>query len=115
LITHLSPKDFHAWASQMQTDCQAMPVLIDVREPWELNLAKVQPEGVELMCIPMQSIPQAAAHLDADRPTAILCHHGVRSMHVARYLESMGFTKLYNVSGGIDAWATQVDAKIGVY
>lgn len=53
--------------------------------------------------------------LDSDQPTIVLCHHGVRSRHMGSFLSQLGFTDLYNVEGGIDAYTAEVDASIPRY
>lgn len=91
------------------------PVLLDVREPWEVAHASTRPEGVDVVAIPMGEIVRRLAELDATRATVCLCHHGMRSRQVAQYLASRGFERVYNLSGGIDAWSTQVDPAVPRY
>lgn len=86
-------------------------MLLDVREPWEFQLCHI--EGAQL--IPMGSMANHAAELQADRETVVICHHGVRSFHVARFLEHNGFTKVINLSGGVDAWAKEADSTMPTY
>ena len=88
-----------------------MPLILDVREPWEnaiCNLADAQ-------LLPMQEIPARWNELPQDRDIVVLCHHGMRSLQVANYLRSMGLSRLYNLSGGIAAWAEQVDPTMARY
>jgi rhodanese-related sulfurtransferase len=85
--------------------------LVDVRESWEQALCALR--GACLM--PMQSLPQRVQELDPNRPTVVLCHHGVRSFQVALWLQRQGFTDVANLSGGIDAWARQIDPSMAVY
>ncbi len=96
-----------------------LPLVIDVREPWELQTASVKPDGFTLMHIPMREVPQRIAELRATygsaHPIACLCHHGMRSMQVANYLAQSGFTEVVNLQGGIDAWSQQVDAGVPLY
>jgi rhodanese-related sulfurtransferase len=110
-ITQIRPADFAQWAASQAKQ----PLLLDVREAWELQLARVNPENVEVVHIPMGKIPVSLDRLDLHDPLAILCHHGVRSMHVARFLVEQGYTCVINITGGIDAWAAQVDNRVGVY
>lgn len=91
------------------------PLLLDVREPEECRLVSVRAEGAQLLQWPMHTIPARLAELDRRRPTAVLCHHGGRSMQVALFLEQRGFTQLANVAGGIDAWAQQLDPTLPRY
>jgi rhodanese-related sulfurtransferase len=111
MITQVRPSEFGAW---LQTH-HAQPLVLDVREPWELQTASVKPEGFELLHMPMQSIPQRLALLPQDRPIACLCHHGIRSMQVAYFLHQQGFEQLANIAGGIEAWAQERDASVPQY
>ena len=87
------------------------PLLLDVREPWEYDIARI--EGSQL--IPMRSIPGKLAELDPARETVLICHHGIRSRQVGRYLQSQGFTNLINLSGGVEEWAREVDKLMATY
>lgn len=90
---------------------QPAPLLLDVREPWEYEICHI--EGAQL--IPMQQIPQAFKTLDPQQEIVVICHHGRRSLQVAGYLERMGFTRLINLTGGVDAWAHDVDRSMPTY
>ncbi|GAB4400078.1 MAG: rhodanese-like domain-containing protein [Rhodoferax sp.] len=94
---------------------QGQPVLLDVREPFELQRASVDADGFERLCIPMAAIPSRLSELDPDRPVACLCHHGGRSMQVALFLKSRGFASVANIAGGIDAWSLEVDPSVPRY
>lgn len=91
------------------------PLVLDVREPDELQTASIKANGFELVTIPMGTVPQHLAQLDANRPVACLCHHGARSMRVAGYLESQGFAHVANISGGINAWSLELDPSVARY
>jgi rhodanese-related sulfurtransferase len=65
--------------------------------------------------LPMHRIPACLPELDPERETVVICHHGIRSRQVALYLERQGFSRVINLSGGVDAWARQVDPAITVY
>ena len=86
--------------------------LLDVREPWEFETARV--EGSMLM--PMGDVP-ARAHreLDPDERLLVICHHGQRSLNVAVWLRNQGFEQAQSVAGGIDAWAQLVDPSVSRY
>jgi adenylyltransferase/sulfurtransferase len=86
-------------------------VLLDVREPFERQLAVIQPS----VHIPMHEIPSRADDLPRDRELIVYCHAGTRSMMVAGYLESRGFTSVANLAGGIDAWSVEVDPSVPRY
>jgi rhodanese-related sulfurtransferase len=76
------------------------PRLIDVREPEEFELARV--EGAELL--PLSRFAEWAGGLDPAEEIVFMCHHGVRSAQVCAYLARSGFTRLSNLAGGIDRW-----------
>ena len=86
--------------------------LLDVREPWEFETARIQ--GAKLM--PMGDIPSRAnQELDPEDHIVVYCHHGVRSMNVTAWLRQQGFEKAQSMAGGIDAWSRRVDPKVPVY
>ena len=118
MITQLNLDHFDKWRDSAIAQ-PAVPLVIDVREPWELQTASVTEKDFKLLHIPMQSIPKSIEALKqnygTDHPTAVLCHHGVRSMQVASFLAHHGFTNLVNLQGGIDAWSHQVDAGVAQY
>ena len=114
MISHLRPAQVPDWlASTAQNG--TLPLVLDVREPWELNTASVNAEGFELRAIPMGSIPNQLANLDPARPVACLCHHGVRSLRVAAYLAQQGFENVSNITGGIYAWSHEFDPSVPLY
>lgn len=87
------------------------PVLLDVREPWEVETAGLP----GATCIPMGQVPTRLGELDKDRPVLVMCHHGRRSAQVAVLLERSGFREVINLAGGIEAWSDQVDPGIPRY
>jgi rhodanese-related sulfurtransferase len=109
-MEQIYPAQVAEWASQ-QTQ---RPILLDVREAWEVQTACAKPEVLDLVHMPMQSIPARLDELDKTRPIACLCHHGSRSMQVASFLLQHGFEAV-NVAGGIHAWSAQVDPSIPLY
>ena len=87
-------------------------LLLDVREPWEFQTARI--EGAKLM--PMGDVPSRAhQELDPEDSIVVICHHGVRSMNVTAWLRQQGFEKAQSMRGGIDAWSRSVDQKVPVY
>ena len=88
-----------------------LPLLLDVREPWEYQICHI--ESARL--IPMSQIPQAYKMLDPEQEIVVICHHGRRSLQVGNYLERMGFVRIVNLTGGIDAWAHDVDPSMSTY
>jgi rhodanese-related sulfurtransferase len=88
------------------------PVLLDVREPWEFEAARI--EGSVLM--PMSDVPgRAFQELDPEAHIVTICHHGVRSLNVAVWLRNQGFEKTQSLSGGINAWSSEVDTTVPRY
>lgn len=113
MIDQVRPAGLPAW---IQSQAQAgETVVLDVREPWELQTAAVKADGFELVAIPMNTLPQRLAELDPARPVAVLCHHGARSQRVAMFLAGQGFERLANIAGGIDAWTHEVDGTVPRY
>jgi rhodanese-related sulfurtransferase len=112
-MQQVSPSQFNDWFQQAASVGQ--PLVLDVRETWECQLASIAPAGCEVLIMPMQTIPARLMELDKSRPIACLCHHGGRSMQVASFLEQQGFNNITNISGGIHAWSNQVDASVPVY
>ena len=87
-------------------------VLLDVREPQEYVVARI--EGSVLM--PMGEVPgRANQELDPDSHIVTICHHGVRSMNVAVWLRNQGLEKVQSLRGGIDAWSREVDPQVPRY
>jgi rhodanese-related sulfurtransferase len=112
----ISPAQLDTWLQQAGTQHPGVvPVVLDVREPWEMQTASVKPDGFELVAMPMRSVPARYPELDRDRPIACLCHHGARSAQVAHFLMQNGFTAVVNLSGGINAWSQQRDPSVPVY
>lgn len=91
------------------------PLLLDVREPWEFQLAAIRIDGATTLNLPMGQIPQRLAELDPAQPILCICHHGMRSAQVVAFLERAGFDSVYNLAGGIDAWSTKVDPAVPRY
>ena len=86
--------------------------LLDVREPWEFETARIPPAKL----MPMGDVPtRAHQELDPDEDIVVLCHHGVRSMNVTVWLRQQGFEKAQSMRGGIDAWSRLVDASVAKY
>ena len=86
--------------------------LLDVREPWEFETARI--EGAKL--IPMGDVPSRAhQELDPEDHIIVVCHRGIRSMNVTVWLRQQGFEKTQSMRGGIDAWSRRVDGRVAVY
>ncbi len=91
-------------------DAGDRPELLDVREPWEFDLARI--EGSKL--IPMEELTERVSELDPAAETVVICHHGARSAYVTRALSRAGFRQVLNLEGGLDAYA-EVDASVPRY
>ncbi len=87
------------------------PLIVDVREPWEYEVARVA--GSQLL--PLGQLVERAASLPRDRDLVLLCHHGMRSQQAAQWLRSAGYTRVANLAGGIDAWSVEVDPSVARY
>jgi rhodanese-related sulfurtransferase len=86
-------------------------LLIDVREPWEHQTCHI--EGARL--IPMRNIPANLQSLDVEEPVICYCHHGMRSLDVAAWLQKQGVESARSLSGGIERWSTEIDPKVPRY
>ena len=96
---------------QLLDDGSKRTLLIYVREPWEIDICRIQ----KAEHIPMRQIPDKLSLLPTDRHLLILCHHGSRSRNVTEYLRSHGFTAVSNVTGGIAAWADSIEPSMQRY
>jgi len=85
-------------------------IMIDVREGFELEIAKVR----DSLHIPMGEIKKRIKDLDKEKNYAVLCHSGYRSAQVCHFMELEGFN-VVNVQGGIDSWSVYVDKSIKRY
>jgi len=108
-VPELSPSEFAArWPDYQSGD---RVVLLDVREHDELAVAAV----TGARHIPMREVPARLDELDAETPIVVMCHAGGRSRRVAEFLKENGFSDVYNLKGGIDAWSTQLDSRVPRY
>ena len=118
MIPQLAPADFALGCASLPAGAPE-PIVLDVREPWELQTASVKVDGFTFVHIPIRDVParieQLKADLPAHQPVACLCHHGARSMQVANLLAQNGFTHVVNLKGGINAWSQQRDASVPQY
>jgi rhodanese-related sulfurtransferase len=104
----LTPTSYRArWPDERLDEVQ----LLDVREPEELAIVSL-PGALH---IPMREIPGRLAELDRDRPVVVMCHSGVRSRHVAGFLLANDFKQVFNLAGGIDAWAVEIAPDLSRY
>ena len=115
MIAQVRPSDLAGWLQAASQAAGKAPVVLDVREPWELQTASITPDGFTLVGIPMNDVPARLAELDPALPVACLCHHGARSQRVAAFLAQNGFEQVANIAGGIDAWSAERDAAVPRY
>ena len=108
MIEQLTASALAAWLADARRE---KPILLDVREPWEWETARI--EGSRH--IPMREVPARLAEIEAGREIVAICHHGGRSQQVAMFLERNGFTKVHNLQGGVDAWSRTVDPAVPLY
>jgi rhodanese-related sulfurtransferase len=108
LIPQLKPTELAAWRADASRE---PPVLVDVREPWEVALCRI--EGA--LAIPLNQLPARVAELPRDRDLVFYCHHGMRSQNAALWLERSGYDRLFNLRGGVDAWAAEVEPAMPRY
>ena len=113
MIDHVRPAQLSAWFATAPEGSR--PLVLDVREPWELQTASVRADGFELLAIPMGELPSRLSEMDPSRPVACLCHHGARSLRVAAWLAQQGFAEVANLSGGIEAWSLERDPGVPRY
>ncbi|MDO4997245.1 MAG: rhodanese-like domain-containing protein [Neisseria sp.] len=105
-IPQLNPKQ----VQQLLTERDDV-VLLDVREDDEVALCSL-PNHVH---IPMNLIPLRHNELPDDKLIIVYCHHGMRSLQTAMFLQHVGFDDVTNLQGGIEAWAVQLDPKMPRY
>ena len=108
MVKQISPAELAAWLADKSREA---PLLLDVREPWEHDKARIA--GSQL--VPMNDVPARLAELDDAKQVVAICHHGGRSMQVAMFLEKSGFARVHNLAGGVDAWSRTVDPSVPVY
>lgn len=108
-VPELSPSEFTARWPDYRNGHDV--VLLDVREHDELAIAAV----AGARHIPMREVAARLTELDAETPVVVMCHSGGRSSRVAEFLKGNGFSNVYNLKGGIDAWSTQIDSRVPRY
>ena len=113
-MSQITPTEFAALLAS--PPASGLPLLLDVREVWEFELAVLHAEGLVTLNLPMSELADRVGELSPTQPIICLCHHGVRSAQVAGFLERRhGFASVTNFSGGIDAWSMQVDPTVPRY
>ena len=107
-IHALSASDLASWLAD-QT--RPHPMLLDVREPWEFTICRLD----DSHSIPMHDVPARIDEIKLDSPVVCICHHGARSMQVAAFLAARGASDVHNLTGGVAAWSHQVDPSFPTY
>ena len=105
-MRHFRPLDLKAYLDKGE-----QPLLLDVREPWKFQILRIA--GSRL--VPLREIWQQIGTLDPSQETVLICHHGIRCRQVGYFLENVGFTQLINLTGGVEAWAQEVDPNMLTY
>jgi sulfur-carrier protein adenylyltransferase/sulfurtransferase len=104
MVEDLTPKQLKA-----RLDAGEDLMIIDVREAWELEESKM----ANAILIPMGEISSELDQIPEDKPVVIICRTGSRSSQVADWLQAMGYDELYNLTGGMNQWVTEIDPSAG--
>jgi rhodanese-related sulfurtransferase len=108
LIPQLSAVELARWRADASRE---PPVVVDVREPWEFELCRIDGS----VSIPLGEIATRTDELPRERPLVLVCHHGGRSQHAAMLLAGAGFKDVHNLTGGVESWAVSVDPAMKRY
>ena len=87
--------------------------IVDVREPDEFDICKI--DWAELIPLSQLSVEAPKRLIDKDKPLVVYCHHGMRSAWAANWLRAMGYENVYNLTGGINAWAERIEPGMARY
>ena len=107
-MQQISAPELAQWLADSGRD---QPILLDVREPWEVQTCQIAGS----LAIPMNTIPARQQELDPEASIVCICHHGARSAQVAHFLAQQGFANVINLSGGVHAWSQSVDPGMPTY
>ncbi|HEX6689990.1 MAG TPA: rhodanese-like domain-containing protein [Burkholderiales bacterium] len=107
-MKQITPRELADWLGAKE---RARPLLLDVREAWEVQTCSIAGS----QHLPMGEVAARKDELDAAADIVVICHHGGRSMQVAMFLEKNGFARVHNLAGGVDAWARTVEPAMPVY
>jgi rhodanese-related sulfurtransferase len=108
LIAQIDPAELAAWR---QDAGREPPLVVDVRERWEFDYCRID----DSRSLPLHALSQAVDDLPHERDIVVVCHHGVRSFHAAAWLKQAGFARMYNLRGGVAAWADEVEPAMKRY
>lgn len=106
MVNEVSPEELQA-----EIDAGRAPLMLDVREPWELDICRLP----DIVHIPMGEVPDRLGELDRSRPVTVICRSGGRSLRVAQFLEQNGFARVSNLTGGMLAWGERIDPSMRPY
>ncbi|MCC5805240.1 MAG: molybdopterin-synthase adenylyltransferase MoeB [Opitutales bacterium] len=106
-----TPMEITAEAAHDRLADDDPPVLLDVREPFEVEIGAIDGHRH----IPLRQLPEAYETLPRDRPVVVYCHHGMRSLRAAEFLRAKGFARAQSLAGGIDRWSTAIDPAVPRY
>lgn len=109
-LSHAEPATMTVEELKARIDAGNSPFLLDVREPYEAQLASI---GGTL--IPLGTLSGRLSELNKEQEIVVYCHHGIRSAHAVGLMRRAGFTNVKNLSGGIDEWARVVDGSVPRY
>ncbi|XP_031495792.1 rhodanese-like/PpiC domain-containing protein 12, chloroplastic isoform X2 [Nymphaea colorata] len=113
LLGEITPEELYM--KMQHPDFMEEAQLLDVREPEEVAVASLP--GFKVL--PLRQFgswgPNISNEFDPEKDTYVLCHHGMRSFQVAQWLQTQGFKRVFNISGGIHAYAANADASIPIY
>ena len=107
-IAHINATELAAWLADAQ---RSDPILLDVREPQEHGICLIK----NSLTMPMGSVPARHHELDQTAPIVCICHHGGRSAQVAQFLLQQGFSNIINLTGGVHAWAQDIETGMPTY
>ncbi len=117
LFQNLPRVSVHQVAEKCKTEAEF--TILDIREDYEINRVALNDSRVQISSLSqiarkgIEALPENLR--DRDREIYVICHHGSRSVQVTAWMKKEGFTSVFNVDGGINAWATNVDPSIGFY
>ena len=108
MIPQVTPSEVVRWRADPN---RPAPLLLDVRESWELAICAIDVAAA----IPLGQLTSRVGELPQDRPIVCVCHHGARSQYAAMILARAGLPHVYNLRGGVAAWADEVDPSLARY
>lgn len=107
-MKQLHPVGLKEW---LDDSARTPPLLVDVRESWEFRYCHI--EGSILL--PLGQLSTRLTELEPDGEFVMICHLGVRSYRAGLILDQAGFSNVYNLQGGVEAWARDVDPAMRKY